>query len=85
MLFAEIFKDEINANDEQKLYNGVKRVIRKYSEDNSSFAAITEFTRVIFGGASLDEIIQLTIDEAGNPTLASELTVENKCENRFES
>jgi hypothetical protein len=80
ILFAEIFKDEINANNEQTLYNGIKRVVRKYSEDESSIKAITEFTRVIFGGASLDEIIQVTIDEAKNPSLTSELTVENHCE-----
>ncbi len=80
-MFAEIFKDEINANNEQTLYNGIKRVVRKYSEDNSSIRAINEFARVIFGGASLDEIIQVTIDEVKNPSIASELTVENRCEN----
>jgi len=27
-IFTEILKDEINANDQQKLYNGVKRLIK---------------------------------------------------------
>lgn len=31
--FAEIIKDEIDANDQHKLYNGVKRLIKKYSQE----------------------------------------------------
>lgn len=27
-VFAEILKDEINANDEQRLFNGFKRIIK---------------------------------------------------------
>jgi hypothetical protein len=80
LLFAEILKDEINANDEQELYFGVKNIIKKYSGEREAFEAIDEFIKVITGGASLDEIIQLAIDEAHNPTLASDLTLNNSCE-----
>jgi len=79
LLFAEMFKDEVNANDEQKMYNGVIRVVKKYSEDNNALSVINEFTRVITGGASLEEILQITTDEAVNPTLATKLTVDESC------
>ncbi|MCX7923613.1 MAG: hypothetical protein N3B21_16625 [Clostridia bacterium] len=79
MIFAEMFKDEINANDEQRLYNGVKRVVKKYSQDKSAISIINEFTSVISGGASLEEILQITMDEAVNPSITSELVVDNSC------
>lgn len=81
IVFAEMFKDEINANEEDRLYNGVKRIIRKYSEDRNSITAINEFTRVISGGASLEEILQITIDEIENPTLVTKITAEENCQN----
>jgi len=80
IIFAEMFKDEINANEEDRLYNGIKRIIRKYSEDRNSISAINEFTRVISGGASLEEILQITIDEIENPTLVTEITVDENCQ-----
>lgn len=79
VIFADMFKNEINANEEERLYNGIKRIIRKYSEDGNAISVINEFTRVITGGASLEEIIQITIDEAENPTLASILTGDDNC------
>jgi len=36
-IFTEILKDEINANDQQKLYNGVKRLIKKYSQEKEGW------------------------------------------------
>lgn len=79
MVFAEMFKDEINAVDEQRLYNGVKRIVKKYGNEISAVSVINEFTSVITGGASLEEIIQIAKDEAENPTLASELSVDQSC------
>jgi hypothetical protein len=79
LIFAEMFKDEINANDEMEMYNGIKDVIKKYSGDKRAVSLINEYTRAISGGASLDEILQLTMDEARYPTLASEITVDKKC------
>lgn len=79
LIFAEIFKDEMNANEEQKLYNGVKRLIKKYSGEPSAISAIEEFTRVISGGTSLEEVFQLTLDEAASPTITSEVVVDNSC------
>ena len=79
LIFAEMFKDEINANDEQKMYNDVKSIIKKYTQDKNAIAIINEYTQTISGGASLDEILQLTMDEAEYPTLASEITVDKKC------
>lgn len=76
LIFAEIFKDEINAADEYKMYNGFKRVIKKYSEDGKAFSIIDEFARVITGGSSLEQIIQITMDEAVHPSAESQLTVD---------
>jgi len=76
LVFAEIFKDEINSNDEQRLFNGIKRVIKKYGQDSKTVAAINEFTSVISGGASLDEIMQISLDEVENPTPATQLMVD---------
>ncbi|MGI6778923.1 MAG: hypothetical protein ACOX7R_13210 [Acetivibrionales bacterium] len=76
MVFAEMFKDEVNAAEENKLYNGVKRVIKKYSDDSKASSAISEFTSVITGGTSLEQIMQIAKDEAVNPTLATELSVD---------
>lgn len=75
LIFAEMFKDEMNANEEVKLYNGIKRIIRKYAEDHKSLSVIDEFTRVISGGVSLEEIMKITIEEAEHPTIASEVIV----------
>jgi len=33
MIFTEILKDEINANDEISIYRGVKELAKKYSKD----------------------------------------------------
>jgi len=79
LTFSEMFKDEIDSNDEERLYNGIKRIIRKYKDDAKAIAVIDEFTRVISGGASLLEIMQISRDETLNPTLASEITVEDSC------
>ena len=45
--FAEIIKDEIDANDQHKLYNGV-RLIKKYSQKKRW--GINEFVSVLCGG-----------------------------------
>lgn len=79
MVFAEMFKDEINANDEDKLYQGVQKIVKKYAEDKHAMAVINEFTSVISGGASLEEILRITIEEAVNPSLTSEVTVDQSC------
>jgi hypothetical protein len=79
LVFTEMLKDEINANDEIKLYNGVKRIIRKYSENQKAISAINEFTSIIAGGASLEEIIRISLDESENPSLASKINVDDSC------
>lgn len=79
MIFAEMIKDEINANNEYKMYNGIKRLIRKYSQEKKTISAIDEFTRVLSGGASLEEIIQIAMDEAVNPTIESEIVIDKDC------
>lgn len=80
LIFSEILKDEINANDEIKLYNGIKRIIKKYSQEKGNIAAIQEFVRVLCGGASIDEILQVTKEEVINPTVSTELTTDSECE-----
>jgi light-regulated signal transduction histidine kinase (bacteriophytochrome) len=79
LIFSEIFKDEINANDERKMFSGVKRVTKKYAENSKATEAIDEFVRVITGGASLKELFQIAKEEAVNPTLATEISVGNNC------
>lgn len=74
-----MFKDEINANDEHRLYNGVKRIVKKYLEDQRVISAINEFTSVVSGGANLNEILRIAKDEAVNPTFASAITVDESC------
>lgn len=78
-IFAEMFKDEINANEEHKLYQGIKRIIKKYSQDSNTLSVINEFTGVISGGATLEEILLIARDEAVSPTPASEMTVDSNC------
>jgi hypothetical protein len=80
LIFAEIFKDEINANDERKMFSGVKRVAKKYAENNKATGAIDEFVRVITGGASLKELFRIAKEEAVNPTLATEISIDSSCE-----
>lgn len=62
-VFAEIFKDEIDANDQQRLYNGIKRLIKKYSQEKRGIEALNEIVSVLCGGATLDEILRITIEE----------------------
>lgn len=79
-VFAEVFKDEINANQEDDLYNSVKKFISKYAKDEFSISLINEFTVAISGGASLNEILQITKDEVISPTLSTGLTTSQDCE-----
>lgn len=79
LIFAEMFKDEINAVEEDILYNGIKGIIKKYSKNNQAIDIVNEFTSIISGGASLEEILSITREEALNPTLASQMTVDESC------
>ncbi|MFZ5985932.1 MAG: hypothetical protein ACOYWZ_02270, partial [Bacillota bacterium] len=78
-IFSEMLKDEVNANDEQRIYNGIKRIIKKYSEEKNGISIVNELIGVLSGGASLEEILQITKEEALNPTLATGLTVDDSC------
>ena len=80
-IFSQILKDEINANDEQRLFNGFKRIIKKYSYNKKELEAIDELIRILCGGASVNEILQVTIDECLEPTLETGITVDKNCEN----
>ena len=73
LIFAEMLKDEINANDELRLYNGVKRIIARYSGDRHVISVVDEFTGVLTGGASLEEVMHVALEEAENPTSATGL------------
>lgn len=79
LVFAEMFKDEINASDEREMYNGVKQIVRKYEKDKYALSVINDFTSAISGGASLEEILTITMDEVKDPTLASSVTVDQSC------
>jgi len=71
LIFTEVLKDEINANNEVRMYNGMKRLIKKYSEDSKSTAILNEVTRVMSGGTSLSDSLSVSIDEALHPTLVA--------------
>ncbi len=79
-VFAEILKDEINANDEQRLYNGFKRIIKKYSNDKKAQEVMDETMRVLCGGAAIYEILQVTREELIDPTLTTGIITEGECE-----
>jgi len=77
-IFTEILKDEINANDQQKLYNGVKRLIKKYSQEKRGLEprwVCKGFNR----GASLEELLQIAREESQNPTITTEIIVDDSC------
>ncbi|HOP93531.1 MAG TPA: hypothetical protein PLP24_09200 [Acetivibrio thermocellus] len=78
-IFTEILKDEINANDQQKLYNGVKRLIKKYSQEKRGLETLDEFVRVLTEGASLEELLQIAREESQNPTITTEIIVDDSC------
>lgn len=77
MIFTEILKDEINANDELNIYHGIKKFIQKHSENRNSIYIINEFFKILSGGVSLDEIMQISLDETRNPHTASKETYSN--------
>lgn len=79
-VFAEVFKDEINANVETDLYDNVRNIVNRYSKDRNAINIINEFTEAISGGASLNEILQITRDEILEPTPSTELTTDRDCE-----
>lgn len=79
MVFCEILKNEINAAAEHDIYSKVLKVIRKYQEDEKTLSAIYEFFSAVSEGADLEEIMNIAIDEATNPSALSELTVDDSC------
>lgn len=79
LVFAEMMKDEINAFDEHEMYAGVMKIMRKYAKDDKSMTVINEFFSAITGGASLEEIMSIAIEEAQDPSVASGLTVDDSC------
>lgn len=80
-VFSQILKDEINANDEKRLFNGFKRIIKKHSHNKKEFEVIDEMIRILCGGASINEILHVTRDECLDPTLEIDITVDKRCEN----
>lgn len=80
-IFSQILKDEINANDEQRLFNGFKRIVKKYSKDRKELEALDEMMRVLCGGASINEILQVTKDESVDTSIGTSITVDNRCNN----
>ena len=79
LVFSEIFKDEINATEENDLYEAVKKIIRKYCDDDKALAVLNEFTGALCSGASLEEILLIARDEALSPTPATGITVDGSC------
>lgn len=63
LIFTDILKDEINANDELSIYKGIKELVNKYSEDISAISIINELIQTLTGGASLGEIMHISKEE----------------------
>lgn len=82
LVLAEMLKDEINAADEQEMYKSFKKLIKEYAEDEKGMSAINAFFGAITGGASLEEIITIAIEESQDPTVASGLIVDDSCKIR---
>lgn len=76
LVLAEILKDEINANDEENLYNGIIRILREYHDNEHVSQLINEITAAVSGGATMEEIIRISMDETVNPTIASEIMID---------
>jgi len=81
-IFSQILKDEINANDEHRLFNGFKRLVNKYSQDKKELEVLDEMMRVLCGGASINEILQVTKEESVDTSIATSITVDESCKNR---
>lgn len=79
LVFSEMFKNEINAADDHLLYVGFTKMIHKYGNDEHVMTALKEFFSAITQGAELEEIMEISIDEAGNPGPMSELTIDDSC------
>ncbi|MCX8128699.1 MAG: hypothetical protein N3I35_01210 [Clostridia bacterium] len=79
IIFAEMLKDEINANDEEQLFSDIKKIINKYSDDMNALSLLNEFTEAVTGGATMLEILQITRDEAKSPSAATDITVSKDC------
>ena len=61
--FTDMFKNEIDATDEQEVYNNLRNLIYKYKDDKNSMKIIDEFTEAITDGATLSEILTIARDE----------------------
>jgi len=79
LAFCEILKNEIDAADEHEIYSKVLKILRKYQNDENSLKVIYEFFSAITEGSDLEEIMNIAIDEAVNPSTISELTIDDSC------
>lgn len=79
LVFTEILKNEIDAADEREIYAKVMKILQKYLNDEKSLKAIYEFFSAISEGADLEEVMNIAIDEAENPSAVSELTIDDSC------
>lgn len=81
-IFSQIVKDEINANDEHRLFNGFKRLVKKYSQDKKELEVLDEMMRVLCGGASINELLQVIKEESLDTSIGTSITVDESCKNR---
>lgn len=79
LAFCEILKNEIDAAEEHETYSKVMKVLNKYKRDDKALKAIYEFFAAISEGSDLEEIMNIAIDEAVNPSAVSELTIDGSC------
>lgn len=74
LIFSEILKDEINANDENTLYNNLKAILDKYKDNQPVLYVINLVIKALSDGATLEEILNVSIEEALTREKAEDIT-----------
>ncbi|MBZ4644569.1 MAG: hypothetical protein JG777_58 [Clostridia bacterium] len=66
--FTDMLKNEIDATDEQEVYNNIRNLIYKYKDEEKSLEIIDEVVEALSDGAKLSEIFLIARDEIEHPT-----------------
>ncbi|WHH58529.1 hypothetical protein [Petroclostridium sp. X23] len=61
--FTDMIKNEIDATDEQEVYNNLRNMIYKYKDDGLALTVMEEMSEALTNGAKLSEILLIAADE----------------------
>jgi len=56
-----------------------KKAYKKVFPGERGLETLDEFVRVLTGGASLEELLQIAREESQNPTITTEIIVDDSC------